>query len=105
LRKRKEDQAILDFHDTIDDYDIERQLNGNGKVDLPARSAVPYEFPERAVIAKLLPQPLHELEEEQAMKLRMKFIRNLVKYCHRVESRPDGTPNKAIDVRSMPEGE
>lgn len=63
-----------------------------------------YEFRERAVVANLLSQPLHELEEEQAMKLRMKFIRNLVKYCHRQESRPSGTPREAIGVRLLSEG-
>ncbi|KAF2179944.1 hypothetical protein K469DRAFT_715808 [Zopfia rhizophila CBS 207.26] len=104
LRKRKEDQAVLDFHDAIDDYDIERQLNGNVRADLPTRSTVQYEFRERAVIAKLLSQPLNELEEEQAMKLRMKFIRNLVKYCTRQESRLDGTPREAIGVRLLSEG-
>lgn len=54
LRKRKEDQAILNFHDAINDYDIERQLNGNVRADLPTRTVVQYEFCERAVIANLL---------------------------------------------------
>ncbi|KAF2180858.1 hypothetical protein K469DRAFT_590896, partial [Zopfia rhizophila CBS 207.26] len=80
-------------------------LNGNVKVDLPTRSTVPYEFPERAVITGLLSQPLNELEGEQAMKLRIKFIHNLVKYSHRVESPPGGTPSKVINIQSMSEGD
>ncbi|KAF2462924.1 uncharacterized protein BDR25DRAFT_247104, partial [Lindgomyces ingoldianus] len=50
---------ILDFHNTIDDYDIERQLSGNVGMDIPTRSTVQYEFRERATIAKLLSQPLN----------------------------------------------
>jgi hypothetical protein len=50
LRKRKEDQAILVFHDAIDDYDIERQLKGDGMTELPTRSAVQYELRERAAL-------------------------------------------------------
>jgi hypothetical protein len=99
LRKRKEDQVILDFYDAIDDYDIEKQLSGSVGTDIPTRSAVQYEFRERAAIAKLLSQPLNELEEGHAMKLRMKFIRNLVKYCNRQESRQNGIPSKAIGLR------
>ena len=65
LRKRKEDQAILDFHDAIDDYDIKRQLNGKVRAALPTRTVIQYEFPECAVVANLLSQSLHKLEEEQ----------------------------------------
>jgi hypothetical protein len=83
---------------------FKRQLNSNVRADLPTRTVVQYEFRERAVVANLLSQPLQELEEEQAMKLRMKFIRNLVKYCHRQESRPCGTPREAIGVRLLSEG-
>ncbi|OCK92249.1 uncharacterized protein K441DRAFT_188551 [Cenococcum geophilum 1.58] len=104
LRKRKEVRAILDFHDAIDDYDIERQLSGNVGTDLPTRTAVQYEYRERAAIGTMLSQPLNELEEGHAMKLRMKFIRNLVKYCNRQESRQDEIPSKAIDVRPVSEG-
>jgi hypothetical protein len=92
LRRRKEDQAILDFYDTIDDYDIERQLSDGAVEDLPARPALQYEFRERAAIATLLSQPLDTLKDGLAMKLRMKFRRSLIKYCNRQESRQDEIP-------------
>jgi hypothetical protein len=38
------------------------------------------------------------------MKLRMRFIRNLVTYCNRVESRLDGTRSKAVGAGLMSEG-
>jgi hypothetical protein len=104
LRKRREDQAVLDFHDAIDDYDIERQLTGSNRIELPTRPAMEYEFRERAVIANLLLQPLHELEEGQAMKLRMKFIHNLAKYCDRQESRQEGIPREGVGIRVTSEG-
>jgi hypothetical protein len=100
LRKRKKDQAILDFHNTIDDYDIETQLDDTVSSKLPTRSSVKYEFPERAVIANLLSRPLNELPEEKARRLRMEFVCNLVSYCSRMESRQDELSSVTLRVQS-----
>ena len=90
LRKKREDEIILDFHDTIDDHDIDRQF-GDAKEQFHGRSVVKYEFRERATITRLLNEPLHGLDEIPAIKLRIQFIDNLTSYCGCVESRQDDT--------------
>ena len=82
LHKQKEDQVILNFHNAIDDHDIERQLSDSIGTDIPTHSAVQYEFYKCSAIAKLLSQPLNKLKERHVIKLHIKFICNLVKYCN-----------------------
>jgi len=40
LRKRKEDQVILNFYNAINNYNIKRQLSGSVGTDIPTRLAV-----------------------------------------------------------------
>lgn len=89
LSRRRLDQAIKDFHENIDDHYIDSQLDGY-KLDNFKRSETRYEFRERATIIKLLSTPLSDLEESEAMKVRIKFIHNLARYCERQESRDFG---------------
>ncbi|KAJ9641087.1 hypothetical protein H2199_005755 [Coniosporium tulheliwenetii] len=86
LRRKRLDQAILDFHDSIDTIEIDRQLNGIGAPDTLPQTVEQYELRERAAVARLLCQPLDGLDEAHAMKLRSVFIRNLSSLCHRQES-------------------
>lgn len=88
LRKRKLNQVIHDFHNRIDDDDdINKQLEGNTGTSTLPRFGIHFEFRERAIIGRLLTRPLNELREAQAIKLRIKFIKSLARYCSRQESR------------------
>ncbi len=90
-------QAIKDFHEEIDTYYIETQLNGAAMPDM-SRPVIDYEFPERADITKLLSQPLTKLDESLAMQLRAEFISNLSAYCFRQETQRHGG-RKAIPIQ------
>ncbi|KAJ9654854.1 hypothetical protein H2201_008928 [Coniosporium apollinis] len=98
LRRRRLDQAILEFHDSIDTIEIDRQLDGINVPTTPARPILQFEHRERATIARLLSQPLDELDEASATKLRARFIRNLASLCHRHESRQYKVSNKKIHI-------
>lgn len=91
-------QAIQEYHDGIDTYYIERQRAGFAVPEV-ARPSVEFQFPERAKIAKLLSQPLNELDEPSAMQLRIQFIDNLYRYCFREESRRSIARCKTIYTR------
>ena len=101
LRKRRETQVILKFHRTIDGHDIERQLSGKTGANIPTRSTVKYEFRQCAVIASLLVQPLHELEEFTALKLRFEFVSCLVTYGTGQESQQDEVTSSVGVKRSI----
>jgi hypothetical protein len=95
LRTKKEDQVILKSHDIKshdinDNYDVDRQFDGADK-DFTCRPVVDYEFKERATIAKLLNEPLHELKEAPAEELSMQLINSLIGYCNYVKIRQDDT--------------
>lgn len=98
LRRQRLDQAILDFHDSIDTIEIDKQLNGTATPEI-TRAIVQYELHERATIVRLLSQPLDELDEAHAMELRARFIRNLVNLCHRQESRRHKSSAENAPVR------
>jgi hypothetical protein len=83
---RRLDRAIKDFHESIDDHYINSQLDGQ-KLKQSPWPDTRYESRERAAIVKLLSTPLSDLDEAQAMKLRIKFIHNLARYCERQENR------------------
>lgn len=88
LKRARESQAKKDFHDTIDDLEINKQLDGAELPEMPTRArAMQFEFPERARIVRLMSLNLTELEEGEALAARMKFIRTLARYCHKQESR------------------
>jgi hypothetical protein len=66
---------------------------------------VRYKFRERATIAKILSQPLSELDEAHALKLRVRFIHNLAIYCYRQESRRHKAISKSMPFRFKDEEE
>ncbi|KAI9761904.1 MAG: hypothetical protein M1840_001520 [Geoglossum simile] len=87
LRRERLDQALRDFHDSIDTIEINKQLDGITAADILTQPTIQYELREWATIAKLLSQLLDEVDEERALKIRAKFIRNLSRLCQRQESR------------------
>jgi len=87
LRRKRLDQAIQDFHDSIDTIEVNKQLDGVTAADILIQPTIQYELRERATIAKLLSQSFDKLDEERALKIRAKFIRNLARLCQRQESR------------------
>jgi hypothetical protein len=87
LRRERLNQAVRDFHGSIDTIEINKQLDGIIPADILTQSIFQYELGERATIVKLLSQPLDGLDEGSALKIRTKFIRNLSKLCQRQESR------------------
>jgi hypothetical protein len=81
LRDHRLPKAIQDFHDTIDEIEINKQLDGL------AMPVTQYELRERAAIVKLMPVSLNELGEAEALNTRIKFVHKLAHLCHRQESR------------------
>ena len=86
LRRKRLDRAIQDFHDSIDTIEVNKQLDGITTTNILIQPTIRYEIRERATIVGLLSQPIDELDEEKALKIRTKFIRNLVRLCQRQES-------------------
>ncbi|KAI9763522.1 MAG: hypothetical protein M1839_006442 [Geoglossum umbratile] len=87
LRRKRLDQAVQDFHDSIDTIEVNKQLDGVTTADILIQPTIQYELRERATIAKLLSLSFDECDEERALKIRAKFIYNLARLCQRQESR------------------
>ena len=99
LKRARKAQAIRDFHDTIDDLEIDKQLDGTDLPEMSTRaSTVEFEFSERAKIVRLLSQKLSELDEDKALKTRINFIRYLTCYCHKQESRRLSKAAKPLEL-------
>ncbi|KAI9779310.1 MAG: hypothetical protein M1839_007418 [Geoglossum umbratile] len=79
-------QAIQEFHDTIDTIEINNQLQGIKPTEVLAPSTIEYELKERAIAAKLFFQSLDNLDESQVFQIRAKLIRNLINLCKRQET-------------------
>ncbi|KAI9765129.1 MAG: hypothetical protein M1840_007836 [Geoglossum simile] len=79
LRRERLGKALRDFHDSIDTIEINKQLDGITAADILTQSTIQDELRERAIVAKLLSQPLDALNEERALKIHVKFIRNLAR--------------------------
>ncbi|KAI9784184.1 MAG: hypothetical protein M1839_002690 [Geoglossum umbratile] len=106
LHRERLDQALRDFHDSIDTIEINKQLDGITAADVLTQQTIQYELRERATVAKLLSQPLDVLDEERALKIRVKFIRNLVRLCQLQESRRyAASRQKKLQLNRFEDGE
>jgi hypothetical protein len=106
LRRERLDQALRDFHDSIDTIEINKQLDGITAADILTQPTLQYELRERATVAKLLSQPLDVLSEERALKIRLKFIRNLARLCQLQESRRYAASHqKKLQLNRFEDGE
>jgi hypothetical protein len=79
-------QAIQEFHDTIDTIEINNQLQGIKPTEVLAPSTIEYELEERAIAAKLFFKSLDNLDESRVFRIRAKLIRNLIRLCKRQET-------------------
>ena len=103
-RKKLHDQwlgrAIRKFHASADAEEIKRQLAGIRPSDYLAPSAVQYQLPERARIAKLFSEAIDTSGREKLYQLRIDLVKDLSLICHRREKarphqgRADGKPAK-----------
>jgi hypothetical protein len=87
LRTELLDKTIDEFHETVHILEVDRQMRGI----LPAPgvlipSTIKYELEERAAVARLLFQPLDDLDEDQAIQVRIKLVQNLVQLSKRQET-------------------
>jgi hypothetical protein len=87
LRLQRLRRAIRDYHETIDEIEIGQQLSGLAVPEILTRPAAQYELRERVRIVKLMSTPLNELDESEGLQMRIKFVHNLARLCHRQESR------------------
>lgn len=95
LRIRRLKSAIREFHETIDEIEISQQLSGLAVPEILTRPAAQYELRERASIVKLMPVSLNELNESEALRMRIKFVHKLARLCHRQESRKSSPVKRA----------
>ena len=79
-------QAIQEFHDTIDTIEINNQLQGIMPTEVLVPSTMEYELEERAIAAKLFFKSLDNLDESQVFRIRARLIRNLIRLCKRQET-------------------
>jgi hypothetical protein len=87
LSESRVQQAIREFHDTIDTIEVNKQLQGLTRpTEVLTPSTVVYELKERATVAKIFFQSLDNLTERQLFHVRAKLTRNLIKLCRRHET-------------------
>jgi hypothetical protein len=93
-------EAIREFHDTIDTIEVNKQLQGlTPPTEVLTPSTIVYELKERATVAKIFFQSLYNLTERQVFQVRARLTRNLIKLCKRHK-----TPrqHKASTSRNQP---
>jgi len=85
LKKRRLDEEIRLFHDTIDDLEIERQLDGRQVAEPYVSRGVEFESSERALVAKFISLSLDDSMDAEMLGGKAAFIGALVKLCHQQE--------------------
>ena len=81
LRKKRLDEATRRFHDTIDDLEIERQLDGQPVTVSYIPRTMEFESPEQALVAKFISLPLNASGDGEALGGKAVFIEALVNLC------------------------
>lgn len=116
LRKKRLDEEIRLFHDTIDDLEIERQLDGRPVAEPYVAPVSQFESPERALVAKFISLSLDDSVDAESLGGKAAFIDALAKLCHQTECRRhpsrsapqvtsmdfDGRPAQALDLTVQP---
>jgi hypothetical protein len=87
LIRVKLDKVIDEFHESVHTEEVNRQLQGI----LPATEVLnpptfAYELAERAVVARLLFQPLEDLKLDQLFGVRIQLVKALAQLCKRQET-------------------
>lgn len=81
------EKTIDEFHEAVHVAEVHRQMQGI----LPATevltpSTIEYELEERATVARLLFQPLNDLDEDQLSHVRVQLVQALAQLCQRQET-------------------
>ncbi|KIW87203.1 uncharacterized protein Z519_12105 [Cladophialophora bantiana CBS 173.52] len=87
LKNKRLDEEIRLFHDTIDDLEIDRQLDGRPVAEPYTPRVMEFESPERALIAKFISLSLDDSADGEALGGKAAFIDALVNLCHQQEGR------------------
>ena len=82
LKKKRLDEEIRLFHDTINDLEIERQLDGWLVAEPYVSRVREFKSPERALVAKFISLSLNDSMDVEALGGKAAFIDALVKLCH-----------------------
>lgn len=85
LKNKRLDQEVRHFHDTIDDLEIARQLDGRSVAEPYVPRAVEFESAERALVAKFISLSLDKSADTEALGGKATFIDALVRLCHQQE--------------------
>ena len=85
LKKQRLEEEIRRFHDTIDDLEIERQLDGRPVAQAHVPRAVQFESPERALVAQFISLSLEASKDSEALGGKIAFIEALVGLCRQQE--------------------
>lgn len=76
---------------------VDRQMRGIlPDTEVLTPSTIVYELEERAMVAKLLFQPLNGLHEDQVFDIKVQLVHNLAQLCHRQE-----TPRQFKTIQSQ----
>jgi hypothetical protein len=67
LKKQRLEEEIHRFHDTIDDFEIERHFDGRPIAEPLVPRAIQFESPERALVAKFIPLSLNASKDSEAL--------------------------------------
>lgn len=76
LRNERLNQAIRDFHNTINEIEIDKQLDGTAGPVILTRPVARHELRERTAIVGMIGVSLNLLDEGQALRVRAKLIFN-----------------------------
>ncbi|KAG4439199.1 hypothetical protein IFR05_005320 [Cadophora sp. M221] len=80
------ERAINNFHETVHVAEVDRQMLGILPDEVLTPSYIEYELEERATAARLLFQPVEDLDVFQFANLRVQLVQALTQLCHRQES-------------------
>jgi len=87
LKSELLEKTIDEFHENVHTFIVEQQMKGILPAsDVLTPSTIDYELEERATIAKLLFEPLDDLDEDQVIQVRIKLVQNLVQLSKRQET-------------------
>jgi len=87
LQTKLLEKSINDFYETVHVDEVDRQMQGilpRNEVLTP--SGIEYQLEERATVARLLFQPIDDLDEDQLFDVRVQLVDALVELCHLQEA-------------------
>lgn len=84
LRDALLEKTIDEFHETVHITEVDQQMRGILPApDVLTPAAIEYELEERATVARLLFQPLDDLDEDQVYHVRVQLVESLVQLSKR----------------------